>query len=258
MTANHCAAQRSIDVATQALTRGGPVLIAHGDQDQRVADVMIAAAQATPKSTAWLIKYSSGLLCAAMPGSRADHLELPPMARSHDPARQAPQFAVAVDAAEGIGTGISATDRACTARVLATSASRPDDLVRPGHVLPIRTAAYGVLSHRSSHEAAVDLCSIAGLPPVGLSAALLGNDGAELRGPAVLAFAQAHDVPMVCLEDVVHHRLYHGDPVLRRVRAVREDTAGSVDRLPGAWPAVLFEDPMSADNPMVYVLTECS
>lgn len=267
MTTDVCAAKQSIDTAARALAHGRPVLIAAGSAEQQVADVLIAAVHATPHWTAWLIKNSSGLLCAALPATRADHLELPAMVRDDDPRCRTPEFAVAVDAAFGTGTGISATDRACTARVLATSASEPHDLVRPGHVLPIRTTAHGVLSRRSNHEAAVDLCAIAGLPPVGLSGALLADDGAELRGPLVSEFAHAHGVPMVHLDDVVHHRVYHGDGARGRVRQVMDGVYGTSDpairsiefedELTGVRHTVLVGRPTPTNNPDVYVLMEC-
>ena len=221
MTAHSCSSRSAIERAVAALCAGTPVLMVNGTDDEVVADVVIAAAHATPKWTAWLVRFTSGLICAALPGRRADELELPTMVRDDDSNVEAPTFAVAVDAASGIGTGISATDRARTARVLASHRSRPSDLVRPGHVLPVRVSGCGVLMRRGSAEATVDLCDIAGLPPVGLTAALLGEDGELLRGAAVSVFAQHHRLPMVHIDSVVHHRLFHGDGRRKRVMLVQ-------------------------------------
>jgi len=267
MRAHSCMSRLAIERAVAALRAGTPVLVVNGTDDQVVADVVIAAAHATPKWTAWLVRFTSGLICAALPGRRADELELPTMARDEDSNMEAPTFAVAVDAASGIGTGISATDRARTARVLASRRSRPSDLVRPGHVLPVRVSGCGVLKRRGSAEATVDLCDIAGLPPVGLTAALLGEDGELLRGPAVSVFAQHHRLPMVHIDSVVHHRLFHGDGRRKRVMLVqnRLDQLGGrplraidfEDQLTGARHTVSIGASVPDIEPPVYVVREC-
>ncbi|OBB27248.1 hypothetical protein A5792_25965 [Mycolicibacterium peregrinum] len=267
MTAHSCVSRLAIERAGAALRAGTPVLVVNGTEDQVVADVVIAAAHATPHWTAWLVRFTSGLICAALPARRAEELDLPTMARDDDSNVEAPTFAVAVDAASGIGTGISATDRARTARVLASDSSRPGDLVRPGHVLPVRVAGCGVLKRRGSAEATVDLCDIAGLPPVGLTAALLGEDGELLREPAVSVFAQNHRLPMVHIDNVVHHRLFHGDGRRKRVMLVqnRLDQLGSrtiktvdfEDQLTGARQTVFIGASGPGIDPDVYVVEEC-
>lgn len=267
MTAHSCVSRLAIDRAVAALRAGTPVVIASGADDQVVADVVIAAAHATPQWTAWLVRFTSGLICAAMPARRADELDLPAMPHDDDSDVAAPAFAVAVDAASGIGTGISATDRARTARVLASDSSRPSDLVRPGHVLPVKVACCGVLKRPGSAEATVDLCEIAGLPPVGLTAALLGEDGELLQEPAVSAFAQHHRLPMMHIDTVVHHRLFHGDGRRKRVVLVqnRLDQLGGrslravdfEDQLTGARHTVFVGAAVPDIDPPVYVLNEC-
>lgn len=267
MTARSCESRLAIERAVTALRTGSPVVVVNGTDDQVVADVVIAAAHATPHWTAWLVRFTSGLICAALPAWRAEELDLPTMARDDDSNVEAPAFAVAVDAASGIGTGISATDRARTARVLASDSSRPSDLVRPGHVLPVRVAGCGVLKRRGSAEATVDLCDIAGLPPVGLTAALLGEDGELLREPAVSVFAQNHRLPVVHIDSVVHHRLFHGDGRRQRVTLVQnrlDQLAGRAlravdfeDHLTGARHTVFIGTSVPDIDPPVYVITEC-
>jgi 3,4-dihydroxy 2-butanone 4-phosphate synthase/GTP cyclohydrolase II len=231
-----------------------------------VADVVLAAAHATPHWTAWLVRFTSGLVCAALPARRAAELDLPTMARDDDSDVDAPTFAVAVDAASGIGTGISAIDRARTARVLASDSSRPSDLVRPGHLLPVKVAGSGVLKRRGSAEAAVDLCDIAGLSPVGLTAVLLGDDGELLQEPELSAFAQKHHLPMVHIDSVVHHRLFHGDGRRKRVMlvqnrlerpGVRIRAVDFEDQLTGARHTVFIGTSAPAVDSLVYVVTEC-
>jgi len=176
-TAADAIALGTIEQALQALRDGRPVLVADSPDRENEADVVLAAGSATPEWIAWTIRHSSGYLCAPMTSQRADALELPLMVpHSQDPRRTA--YTVTVDAARGVTTGISASDRARTLRVLANPGSGPEDLIRPGHVLPLRAVPGGVL-HRAGHtEAAVDLCRLAGLAPVGAISELVNDDGA--------------------------------------------------------------------------------
>ncbi|MDV7351572.1 3,4-dihydroxy-2-butanone-4-phosphate synthase [Rhodococcus oxybenzonivorans] len=263
-----CDVKKRIESATNALTTGRPALIVSGADDQEVADVLIPAALASPRWTAWAVRYTSGLLCAAMRSTRADELELPAMVRGNGSSTTTPAFGVGVDAVAGVGTGISATDRSRTARVLASPQTRPVDLTRPGHVLPLRTASRGVLERRNSAEAAVDLCEIAGLSPVALTATLLGDDGTLLQGTELAAFAQVHGVPVVQVQDVVHYRLHHGDGHVGRVRQTATRIVDVPDRclrvvdfddeLTGAHHTAFLGSTTPAAAPTVYIVFECS
>lgn len=261
------AAHPAIDTAIRSLTSGRAVLIVSGGEGSQRAEVLISAALATPKWTGWAVRYTSGLLCATLRATRADALELPEMVRAHDASPGAPAFGVGVDAADGVGTGISATDRAHTARVLASPQTRPADLTRPGHVLPLRTAPRGVIEHQGSAEASVDLCEIAGLAPVGLTGTLLGDDGRLQQGAELSTFARTHRLPIVRIEDVVHYRLHHGNAHSGRVR----QTAARLIDVPNRFiRAIDFEDELTGAQhtvldssrargviPRVYVLAEC-
>lgn len=263
-----CDPKQRIQSATNALTTGAPVLIVSGADDQEVADVLIPAALASPRWTAWAVRYTSGLLCAAMRSTRADDLELPAMVRGNGSSATTPAFGIGVDAAAGVGTGISATDRSRTARVLASPQTRPVDLTRPGHVLPLRTAPRGVIEHRNSAEAAVDLCEIAGLPPVALTATLLSDDGTLLQGTELAVFARVQRVPVVQLQDVVHYRLHHGDGYVGRVRQTATRIVDVPDRsmrvvdfddeLTGAHHTAFIGSTTPAAAPTVYIVFECS
>jgi 3,4-dihydroxy 2-butanone 4-phosphate synthase/GTP cyclohydrolase II len=235
--------------AARALVEGRPVLVAHGAYDQLMVDAFIAGALATPHWTAWLVRHTSGLLCATLTGHRADQLTLPAM-DGEETSGDATSFAVAVDAAHGIGTGISATDRAHTVRVLADPSSVPDDLVRPGHVLPVRVADGGVVQRPRSAEATVDLCRIAGLAGVGLMAAVLGDDGELLRGDDIDVFARAHGLPIVHIDDIVHHRLYFGDGRRSRTQQTRSRMAYQAAH---AIKAVDFDDQVTGGQHTVYL-----
>lgn len=209
-----------LDAALQSLTAGRPVIIIDDDG----AEVVLSAQLADTHWTAWAIRHTSGLLCAALPASRADELDVPAMSTDARYRAHTTTFGVAVDAAAGVGTGISATDRARTARTLARPASRPTDLTRPGHVLTVRTTDGGTLARSSKFEAAVDLCRLGRLEPVALTAALLDDDGAEIAASARTSFAYEHDVPIIDVRDVAHHRLHHGDGHRERVRPVATRT----------------------------------
>jgi 3,4-dihydroxy 2-butanone 4-phosphate synthase/GTP cyclohydrolase II len=200
----------TVEEALAALQEGKPVLVADSPDRENEADVILAAQHATAQWVAWTIRHSSGYLCAPMPAARADALDLPLMVpQSQDPRRTA--YTVTVDAAAGVGTGISAVDRARTLRVLADPASGRGDLIRPGHVLPLRAVPGGVL-HRGGHtEAAVDLCRLAGLEPVAGIAELINDDGTMARLPEASALARAEGLVVLTIEEIVEWRLAHGD-----------------------------------------------
>ena len=212
----------TVEQALEALRAGRPVLVADSPDRENEADVILAAQLATPEWVAWTIRHSSGYLCAPMPAARADALDLPLMVpRSQDPRRTA--YTVTVDAATGVTTGISAADRTRTLRVLADPASGHGDLIRPGHVLPLRAVPGGVL-HRAGHtEAAVDLCRLAGLEPVGAIAELVNDDGTMARLPETFTLARAEGLVVLTIETLAQWRLDHGD----LVRAAGDEAPGT-------------------------------
>ncbi|TXR57886.1 3,4-dihydroxy-2-butanone-4-phosphate synthase [Quadrisphaera setariae] len=197
----------TVEEALAALRCGRPVLVLDDDDREDEGDVVLAASLATPQWVAWTVKHGSGLLCAPLPAVLADSLGLPDMVeRNEDSLRTA--YTVTVDAASGVTTGISAADRARTARVLADPASGPADLIRPGHVLPLRARPGGVLERRGHTEAAVDLCRLAGLPPVAIITELVDlddPDGDMLRGPGVVALGAEHGLPVITIEQLAAH-----------------------------------------------------
>lgn len=200
----------TVEQALDALRAGRPVLVVDSPDRENEADVVLAAATATPEWVAWTIRHSSGYLCAPMPAARADALELPLMVpHSQDPRRTA--YTVTVDATNGVGTGISAADRARTLRVLADPASGPADVIRPGHVLPLRAVPGGVL-HRAGHtEAAVDLCRLAGLDPVAGIAELVNDDGTMMRLADSSVLAERHGLVLLSIADLIAWRREHHD-----------------------------------------------
>ena len=198
----------TISQALDALRAGRPVLVTDAANRENEADVVLAAARATPEWVAWTIRHTSGLLCAPMTTERADALGLPPMVEDNQDPRQT-AYTVTVDAARGVGTGISAADRTLTVRVLGNPAAVPTDLNRPGHVLPLRAVPGGVLERPGHTEAAVDLCRLAGLPEVGVIAELVHDDGTMMGLDDALALGAEYDLVTVTIADLAAWRRVH-------------------------------------------------
>ena len=167
--------------------------------------LVFAAANATPEITGFAIRYTSGLLCVAMDGVTLDRLSLPPVtAVSGD--RGATAIAMSVDARGIQGSGASAADRAMTIRVLADPGTRPDDLIRPGHVTPLRAATGGVLRRAGHAEAAVDLSRLADVSPAGVVCELVNDDGSVMLARDSRAFADQHGLAMISIRDLIAFR----------------------------------------------------
>ncbi|GIG54593.1 GTP cyclohydrolase II [Demequina activiva] len=199
-----------VERALADLRDGKPVLVADSRHRENEADFIMAAQTTTTEWVAWGIRHSSGYLCAPMTGPRADALNLPLMVpNSQDPRRTA--YTVSVDAAAGVTTGISAADRHTTLQVLANPEAGVDDVIRPGHVLPLRAVAGGVL-HRPGHtEAAVDLCRLAGLEPVGVIAEMVNDDGTMMRTGDATTIAETEGLVFMTIQELIEYRRHIGD-----------------------------------------------
>jgi 3,4-dihydroxy 2-butanone 4-phosphate synthase/GTP cyclohydrolase II len=194
----------TIEQALSALRAGQPVIVADDEHRENEGDVVLAAELATPKWIAWTVRYSSGFICAPMTNEIADRLALPLMVdKNEDPRGTA--YTVTVDAAERAGTGISASDRARTLRVLADPSSTPRSVNRPGHILPLRAASGGVRERDGHTEAAVDLMVLAGLAPVAAIAEIVADDGEMMRLPELLEFGARESVPVVTIHQLQDH-----------------------------------------------------
>ncbi|WP_280218185.1 GTP cyclohydrolase II [Nocardia neocaledoniensis] len=232
-----------VQAALDALRAGLPVLVSDDSDRENEADVVLAAGGVSEQWVGWTVRHTSGLLCAPMAGARADLLGLPPMVSENQDPRQT-AYTVTVDAAAGISTGISAADRARTLRVLADAGSGPGDLIRPGHILPLRARPGGVLERRGHTEAAVDLCSLAGLPAVGVIAELVADDGSILRGEGIADLAVRNGLPVLTIAELVNYRLAHSLPGAAPEEDRRVDRADETV-LPtrfGAFRAVGYRD----------------
>ncbi|MFD2467410.1 3,4-dihydroxy-2-butanone-4-phosphate synthase [Amycolatopsis silviterrae] len=194
-------AAHPVDAALSALATGRPMVLSAAD-----AALILPAAKVSTTALAFVVRHSSGLVSVALPGDRCDALELPPMCPSFR-AGDGPAWCVAVDAATGVTTGISAADRAETIRRLADPATVPQDLHRPGHVLPCATHPQGILGRLAIPEAAVDLCLRAGHSAAAVFAGLVSpSDPRRMATPREsVAFAAEHGLPVLDLSDAVRN-----------------------------------------------------
>jgi len=192
----------TITAAISAIRAGTGVVVVDDENRENEGDVIFAAATVTEAQVAFMMSECRGLICAAMANELVEKLGLRMMAPDNeDPLRTA--FTISVDARDGVTTGISATDRARTARLLADPDSTLRDFVSPGHLFPLRADPGGVRSRRGHTEAAVDLATLAGLPQVGVICEIAGADGRMLRGAELNTFAKTHNMPIISIGDLV-------------------------------------------------------
>lgn len=195
----------SIEDAIAAIKAGRPVVVVDDEDRENEGDLIFAAEQATTELLAFTVRHTSGYICAPLTEEDADRLELPPMYYTNQD-RRGTAYAVTVDAREGVSTGISAADRAHTIRLLADPATRSSDLARPGHVVPLRAKAGGVLRRPGHTEAAIDLAVLAGLHPAGVLCELVNDDGSMMRMPDLHRFAEEHELMLVSIADLIAYR----------------------------------------------------
>ena len=197
-------AAEAVQRAVAALAEGRIVVVVDDADREDEGDLVVAAERVTGAQMAFLVRHTTGIVCAPMPAARADDLRLPPMVADNTDLHGT-AFTVSVDVAT-TGTGVSAADRSLTVRALADPLTRPGDLRRPGHVFPLRARAGGVLRRAGHTEAAVDLLTMAGFSGVGVISELVAEDGSMRRGADLHAFAAAHGLPVLAIADLVRYR----------------------------------------------------
>jgi 3,4-dihydroxy 2-butanone 4-phosphate synthase/GTP cyclohydrolase II len=210
----------SVEAALAELQAGRPVVVMDDEDRENEGDLIFAAEKATPELVSFMVRYTSGYICVALTEAECDRLDLPPMHHTNsDSFRTA--FTVTVDAKAGVTTGISAADRARTIAVLADPASVSGDLVRPGHVLPLRARAGGVLRRPGHTEAAVDLARLAGLAPAGALCEIVSqkDEGDMARGDELRVFAEDHDLVLITIAQLIAYRRRHEKHVVRVAQA---------------------------------------
>jgi 3,4-dihydroxy 2-butanone 4-phosphate synthase/GTP cyclohydrolase II len=212
-----------IDKAIAAIGRGEIVVVVDDETRENEGDLIMAAEYATPEAIAFFLRYTSGVICVPMTGERLDELQLPLMVATNTESQRT-AFTVTVDYRHGTTTGISANDRSTTVKSLIDPACRPEDLARPGHILPLRYREGGVLKRAGHTEAAVDLARLAGLYPAGVLCELVNADKTDMaRLPELETFAEEHGLLLISIADLVKYRRQQ-EKLVKRVAEARIPT----------------------------------
>lgn len=204
-----------VDTVLAAFAAGEIVVVTDDDDRENEGDLFVAASLCTPEKMAFIIRHTSGIVCAPLSAEEAKRLHLDPMVAAND-APLGTAFTVSVDVRHGLTTGISAEERTNTVRALANGNAGATDFVRPGHVFPLVAKDGGVLMRSGHTEACVDLCRLAGLSPVGVLAELMNDDGTVTRGPGVTAFAERHKLQQISIADLIAYRQTR-DKLVKRI-----------------------------------------
>ncbi|HAT31117.1 MAG TPA: 3,4-dihydroxy-2-butanone-4-phosphate synthase [Janthinobacterium sp.] len=191
--------------ALEAMRAGIPVILLDDLERENEADLIVASDRLTLETMALLIRECSGIVCLCLTAEAVRALDLPPMAPENG-SRYGTPFTVSIEARDGVGTGVSAADRLTTVRAATASKAGPADLVRPGHVFPLRATPGGVLARRGHTEGAIDLAVLAGLNPAAVLCELMNPDGSMMRGAALEDFAALHGMPILSIADIIAWR----------------------------------------------------
>jgi 3,4-dihydroxy 2-butanone 4-phosphate synthase / GTP cyclohydrolase II len=191
--------------AIKDIADGRPVVVVDDANRENEGDIIFAAGKATPELLAFMIRYSSGVICVPMRGADLDRLQIPLMT-TQNTERMRTAYTVSVDAAVGVTTGISAADRTTTIATLADPQATAGDFARPGHIFPLRARDGGVLVRPGHTEAAVDLAALAGLAPVGVVCEVVNDNGTMMRLPDLRTFADEHGLALISIEQLIEHR----------------------------------------------------
>jgi 3,4-dihydroxy 2-butanone 4-phosphate synthase / GTP cyclohydrolase II len=239
-----------VEHAIAEIAAGRPVVVVDDADRENEGDIIFAASKATPELLAFAIRHTSGVICVPMLGADLDRLQLPLMT-SQNTERMRTAFTVSVDARDGVTTGISAADRARTVRTLADSATEPYELVKPGHIFPLRYAPGGVLRRPGHTEAAVDLARLAGLTPAGVLAELVNDDGSMTRLPGLRAFADEHGLALISIAQLIEYRRYTERMVTRVVQTALPTAYGQ-------WRAIGYLNSMDGTEHLALVLGDAA
>ncbi len=207
----------------EELAAGKAVILVDDEDRENEGDLVVAAEKATPELINFMARDGRGLICLSLTDERLRALDLPPMV-DQNTSMYSTAFTVSIEARSGVTTGISAADRARTIQVAIDDASRPSDLVKPGHVFPLRAQPGGVLVRTGQTEGSVDLCRLAGLKPAGVICEILNDDGSMARLPDLVVFAEKHSLVILSVADIIAFRLKH-ESLVERVASAEVDTA---------------------------------
>ncbi|MBV8952286.1 MAG: bifunctional 3,4-dihydroxy-2-butanone-4-phosphate synthase/GTP cyclohydrolase II [Actinobacteria bacterium] len=234
-----------IEQAVDAIRDGEMVIVVDDADRENEGDLIMAADRVTAEAMGFMVRHTSGVICMPMLGERLDELQLPLMVANNTEHHRT-AFTISVDARAGTTTGISAGDRATTVHTLIERRTKPDDLMRPGHIFPLRYRDGGVLKRAGHTEAAIDLARLAGCYPAGVLAEVVNDDGTMARLPELERFAAEHQLLMISIADLIRHRR-HQEKLVRRVSEARIPTRY------GDFSAFVYESLLDGVEHMAFV-----
>lgn len=253
----------TIEAALRDYAAGRFVIIVDDEDRENEGDLACAAQHVTPEHIAFMAREGRGLICLAITGQRLDELQIPLMV-GHNTSPFGTNFTVSIEAAQGVTTGISAHDRAHTIRTVLDPRTQPQDLVRPGHVFPLRAMDDGVLARPGQTEAAVDLARLAGLYPAGVICEIMNDDGSMARLPQLEVFAARHGIKIISVAQLIAYRRMHESPARLVSRAQLPTRFGAFTALaytsprdPGETVALVMGDLEGTPPPLVRLHSEC-
>lgn len=194
-----------VERALDSLRRGRGVLVTDDELRENEGDLIFAAESLNDEQMAMLIRECSGIVCLCLTDEKVRSLGLTMMVE-HNSSRYQTAFTVSIEAASGVTTGVSASDRVATVKAAVADNAGPDDIHSPGHVFPLRACPGGVFERQGHTEATIDLMRLAGLKPCGVLCELTNVDGTMARMPEIVTFAKRHDLPVVTIDDLIHYR----------------------------------------------------
>jgi len=238
----------TIEEAIDDIRQGKMVILVDDEDRENEGDLTMAAEKVTPEAINFMAKYGRGLVCLSLTSERLAELQIPPMVEDIDNTSPfGTAFMVSIEARRGVTTGISASDRAATILTAVNPKTKPEDLVRPGHIFPLRARPGGVLERTGQTEGSVDLARLAGLTPAGVICEIMNEDGTMARVPQLMEIAERLQLKIVTIKDLIHYRMQRES----LVRVLGETT------LPlrvGTFRALAFENEINQDQHLVLVM----
>jgi 3,4-dihydroxy 2-butanone 4-phosphate synthase / GTP cyclohydrolase II len=212
----------SVEQAIQEIKAGKFVVVVDDKNRENEGDLIIAAEKITSQAIAFMVRYTSGIICMPLTGERLDKLQIPLMVSENTESHRTP-FTISVDYKIGTTTGVSASDRCATIKALIAQDSHSSDFCRPGHIFPLRYRPGGVLKRAGHTEAAVDLANLAGLSPAGVLSEIVNDDGSMARVPELEKFATEHKLCLISVADIIRYRRYH-EKLIKHISQARLPT----------------------------------
>jgi 3,4-dihydroxy 2-butanone 4-phosphate synthase/GTP cyclohydrolase II len=230
------AAIASVEAALAQIRAGGMVILVDDEDRENVGDLCMAAEQVTPEAINFMAKHARGLVCLSLTEERLEQLRLSMMVPDYENSSGfGTAFTISIEARHGVTTGISAADRATTIRAAIADDARPNDIVRPGHVFPLRAREGGVLRRAGQTEGSVDLARLAGLKPAGVICEIMNDDGTMARLPDLVEFGQLHGIPILTIADLIQYRL-------RKETLVQRAAVAEMPTAHGDFRAIIYEN----------------